>query len=153
ALQVAQALRAHAGAEASLLVVGAPGSAAVTGMHGGVKRVEAPADGLPGDARGRFVLVCAAPEVERQAYQALGARLTTELRFLARGPAPLHRAERFVHDVWVGGRRTRRAAGDLVLPLEGREAALGRIARALARRRVGVALSGGGAWGYAHCVF
>src|SRR5581483_8055809 len=29
-------------------------------------------------------------------------------------------------------------------------AALGRLARAIAGRRVGVALSGGGAWGYAH---
>jgi NTE family protein len=171
ALLVAQALQAHLGAEAALLVLGRPGPATTTTTEGGVRRLEGPVDaagGLVAEARARYVLVCVAPEIERQADQALGARLTTELRFLDRGPAPLHRAERFVHDVWVGGGRTERAAGDLRLPLDRRAdlsapdvgrvsapvaAALGRIARALAHRRVGVALSGGGAWGYAHCVF
>jgi NTE family protein len=171
ALLTAQAMRAHLGAEASLLVLGAPGSSTTATTEGGVRRMEVPLDAAlaaVGRERSRYVLCYAAPDVARQAYQALGARLTTELRLLDRGPAPLHRAERFVHDVWVGAGRTQRAAGDLRLPLDRRmdlttpdfervsppvAAALGRIARALAHRRVGVALSGGGAWGYAHCVF
>jgi NTE family protein len=172
ALLMAQAMRANLGEDASLLVLGEAGSATVaTTIAGGVRRLAVPLDAvdasLTATERPRYVLCCAAPAVAARAYQALGTRLATELRFLDHGLAPLHRAERFVHDVWVSARRTQRSAGDLRLPLDPHvnlaapeldrasprvAAALGRIARAIAHRRVGIALSGGGAWGYAHCV-
>lgn len=90
----------------------------------------------------------------------------TRLRFLAGGdprpPRPQADGRRF--DVWLGSPRAHRLAGDLVLPdadelapattagaLSSQlHAALGRLARAVTGRRVGVALSGGGAWCYAH---
>jgi NTE family protein len=172
ALLVAQAMRAQLGEDASVLVLREAGSTASTATTArGVRRLAAPLDAvdatLAATERNRYVLCCAAPGVAPRAYQALGARLATELRFLEHGVAPLHRAERFVHDVWVSASRTQRSAGDLRLPLDERvglvapdldrasprvAAALGRIARAIAHRRVGIALSGGGAWGYAHCV-
>jgi predicted acylesterase/phospholipase RssA len=173
ALLTAQAMRANLGEDASLLVLGRAGSATTTtATAGGVRRVAVPLGAvdttLAATIPSRYVLCCAEPGVEARAYEALGARLTTELRFLEHGLAPLHRAERFVHDVWVSPRRARRSAGDLRLPLDDHAdliapdlhrvapsaaVALGRIARAIARRRVGIALSGGGALGYAHCAF
>jgi NTE family protein len=111
-----------------------------------------------------YVLCYGVPGEEAAVYSALGRHFATELRFHDHGLAALHHAEKFVHDVWVGHGREHRSPGDLRLPLDGaldaslshlrpsvREA-LGRIARAVGHRRVGVALSGGGAWGFAHCV-
>jgi NTE family protein len=172
ALLMAQAMRAHLGEDASVLVLEDAGSAPTSATtSGGVKRLTAPFDAvdatLPHAERRGYTFCCAAPNVAPRAYQALGARFGIELRFLDHGLAPLHRAERFVHDVWVSANRTQRSAGDLRLPLDRYvnltapdlerasprvAAALGRIARAIAHRRVGIALSGGGAWGYAHCV-
>jgi NTE family protein len=172
ALLMAQAMRANLGEDASLLVLQDAGSATRTDTTTrGVRHVAAPLDAvdakLAAIERPRYVLCFAAPNVAPRAYQALGARFATEVRFLDHGPAPLHRAERFVHDVWLSTHRTQRSAGDLRLPLDARlnlaapeldrvsprtAAALGRIARAIAHRRVGIALSGGAAWGYAHCV-
>lgn len=69
---------------------------------------------------------------------------------------------------WIGSPGRHRAPGDVVLPDErtlapalaedgvvspSLDAALGRFGRALAGARVGVALSGGGAWCYAHVAF
>jgi NTE family protein len=171
ALLMAQAMRANLGEDASLLVLQDAGSATPAATTiGGLRQFAAPLDAVDAQLaaidRPRYLLCCAAPNVATRAYQALSARFVTELRFLDREPAPLHRAERFVHNVWLSPRRTQRSAGDLRLPLDGvnlaapelerasprTAAALGRIARAIAHRRVGIALSGGGAWGYAHCV-
>jgi NTE family protein len=169
---VAQAMRANLGEDASVLRLGEAGSATNTATTtGGVRHFAAPLDAVDAHLAAikspRYVLCWAAPGVAPRAYEALDARFATELRFLDHGPAPLHRAERFVHDVWVSARRTERSAGDLRLPLDEHvdlaapdleralprvAAALERIARAVAHRRVGIALSGGGAWGYAHCV-
>jgi NTE family protein len=172
ALLLAQAMRANLGEDASVVVLQDAGSAPSSATTaGGVRRLTAPFDAVDAaitrTERPGYALCCAAPDVAPRAYQALGARFAAELRFLDHGVAPLHRAERFVHDVWVSANRAQRSAGDLRLPLDenvnlvapdlGRAsprvaAALGRIARAIAHRRVGIALSGGGAWGYAHCV-
>lgn len=93
----------------------------------------------------------------------------TRLRFLDGGAArPARRSQRVgpTFDVWLGSPGRHRDVGDIVLPPAdelapamaidapplppGVRAALARLARALDGRRVGVALSGGGAWGFAH---
>jgi len=125
---------------------------------------------IPGDALGRLVTRAFAE------HDAGPVSLVTDggaapsdairLRFLDGGRRPPVHTQaagpRF--DVWVGSPGVHRVAGDLVLPeadalapaMVGERvsprlyAALGRLARAVTGRRVGVALSGGGAWCYAH---
>jgi NTE family protein len=97
-------------------------------------------------------LLCFARRADRHDRRsAVGA--TTALRFTE--PAPHRLAWQVERDGRVVGAQRLPAGVRIEAELAHTAAplvhAFGRLARTIARRRVGVALSGGGAWGFAHC--
>jgi predicted acylesterase/phospholipase RssA len=108
-------------------------------------------EGILRERREPFVVLFAERGDRDRARAAVSAE--TIVRFTERAPEVVEaRVERA--GLTVGPLRLRVGAeidGDLSRAGEPLQRALGRLARAVLRRRVGVALSGGGAWGFAHC--
>ncbi len=151
---LAQALARQAGGQCALVTLDDTGGA--EHLHGVPRLAPGPAhrriiEGVLRARRERYLLFFGDRGDRGGARAAVGAE--TIVRLTERAPrivyAQVERAGRV-----AGGRRLRVGGeidADLSRAAPPLRRALDSLARAVTRRRVGVALSGGGAWGFAHC--